>query len=232
MGTFHNLRNVLGYSVLCYGTTLLFTSRKNNFIYIILGITWIILSLFLHKSMFLYIIIMGLSLIPLNKKYIILSLLFFPIIYNSVTYISEFILTNSFADETSQQSGENYLNSELMWEVNIYGMLRLIIERLPIFIFLFYSIKHIYFKKEHIQYSLKIFLQYSYWLIYISYLFRGQSVSSYLTNRFWDAALFPFTIFLSAYLYQQPRTPFIKKTFYLLIIANLYTLTYILYKTL
>lgn len=232
MWVFNNLRNALGYSVLLYGTTCLLFPSKNKTASRIWGAIWIFLSFFLHKSMFMYILLMGFSLIPLGKKLFITSLIAFPILYKSITHISSYLLLNSFANEASQESGTGYLESDFRFELNAAGILRVVIERLPIFLLIFYAIRNIYLKNEKVQYGLKVFLQYTYWLIYISYLFLGQEVSSHLTNRFWDASLYPLTIFLAGYLYKKPRSRFIKNCFYLLILSNLYNLSYSIFKTL
>ena len=232
MWTFNNLRNALGYSVLLYGTTCLLFPTKNKTVSYFWGTIWILLSFFLHKSMFMYILLMGFALIPLGKKLFITSLILFPILYKSVSYISSYILFNSFANETSQESGIGYLESDFRAEANINGLIQLFITRLPVFLLLFYCIRNIFFKKEQIQYSLKVFLQYTYWLVYISYLFIGQDVSAFLSNRFWDASLYPLTILLAGYLYKKPRSRFIKNCFYLLILSNLYQLSYAIFKTL
>lgn len=226
-------RNTLGYVVLYLAFVIIFSqNKKNKFFSLCIGIILIIWSFSLHKSMFMYILIMGFALIPLGKKLFITSLIFFPILYKSVSYISSYILFNSFANETSQESGIGYLESDFRADANINGLIQLFITRLPIFLLLFYCIRNIFFKKEQIQYGSKVFLQYTYWLVYISYLFIGQNVSAFLSNRFWDASLYPLTIFLAGYLYKKPRSRFIKNCFYLLILSNLYQLSYAIFKTL
>lgn len=226
-------RNTLGYVVLYLAFVIIFSqNKKNKFFSLCIGIILIIWSFSLHKSMFMYILLMGFALIPIGKKLFITSLIFFPILYKSVSYISSYILFNSFANETSQESGIGYLESDFRADANINGLIQLFITRLPIFLLLFYCIRNIFFKKEQIQYGSKVFLQYTYWLVYISYLFIGQNVSAFLSNRFWDASLYPLTIFLAGYLYKKPRSRFIKNCFYLLILSNLYQLSYAIFKTL
>lgn len=226
-------RNSLGYVVLYLAIVIIFSpQKKNKFFSLCIGSILIICSFSLHKSMFMYVLLMGFALIPIGKKIFITSLAAFPILYKSVTYISAYILLNSFANETSQESGIEYLESDFRAEANINGLIQLFITRLPIFLLLFYCIRNIFLKKEHIQYNYRIFLQYTYWLVYVSYLFMGQEVSVFLSNRFWDAALYPLTIFLAGYLYNKPRTRFIKNCFYLLILSNLYQLSYAFFKTL
>ncbi len=226
-------RNTLGFVVLYLAIVIIFSpNKKNKFFSLCIGSILIIWSFSLHKSMFIYILLMGFALIPLGKKLLITSIIAFPLLYKSVTFISSYILLNSFANETSQESGTGYLESDFRVEVNINGLIQLFITRLPIFLLLFYSIRNIFFKKESVHYILKIFLQYSYWLIYISYLFMGQEVSAFLSNRFWDASLYPLTFFIAGYLYKKPRSRFIKNCFYLLILSNLYQLSYAIFKTL
>lgn len=234
MTYFHNPRQTLGFCVFYYGCSLIFFNKERQHITLyntLRGAIWIFLSFFLHKSMFMYILLMGFALIPLGKKLFTASLIAFPILYKSVTYISSYILLNSFANETSQESGIGYLESDFRADANINGLIQLFITRLPIFLLLFYCIRNIFFKKEQIQYGSKVFLQYTYWLVYISYLFIGQNVSAFLSNRFWDASLYPLTIFLAGYLYKKPRSRFIKNCFYLLILSNLYNLSYSIFRT-
>lgn len=221
-------RQTLGFVVLYYGISLLFFSH-NRYVGFLFGAFWIFLSYFLHKSMFIYILLMGLALIPLNKKLIYLSLLAFPFLYKLITSLSSFILLN-FANESAHNKGMGYLESDFRVELSIWGMVQIIVTRLPIFLLLFYSIKNIYYKNEVVQYGLKVFLQCAYWLIYVSYLFSGQTVSAFLSGRFWDAAMYPLTFFYAVYLYKQPRTLFIKTCFYMLVISNIYIYSYLLFK--
>lgn len=232
MWTFNNLRNALGYSVLLYGAALILFPARSRVWTFFRGGLMIFLSFFLHKSMFMYILIMCFALIPIGKKLFISSLLLFPILYKSVTYISSYILFNSFANETSQDSGMRYLESDFVGGANINGLIQIFITRLPILLLLSYSIRNIFFKNEYVSYSVRVFLQFAYWLIYISYLFSGQKTSAFLTNRFWDASLYPITIFLAVYLYDKVNSLFVRNCFILLLLANLYNISYTIFKIL
>lgn len=228
--SFGTSRNALGFSVFYLGISILFFSKKNQLLGKILGLFLIFCSSFLHKSMFFFILLYIVSLIPIKKKLFFISVLAFPIIYKVLTLLSVVIL-NAFATDVTLDSGMRYLESDFRVDINISGMIQQIINKLPIFLLLFYAMRNIVIRKENIPYNLVVFLQYTYWLVYVSLLFLGQEVSAFLSNRFWDASLFSLTIFLTAYLYDKPRTKFIKICFYLLLLSNLYNFSYSIYKT-
>lgn len=226
---FPNMRQSLGYSVLYFSAATIFFSKGSKTKAFILGMIGIVCSYFLHKSMFVYILLFGMALIPFNKWIYLLSIPLFPILYKSVTLIAMYFLTNTIADETSIESGTEYIESDFYQIANIFGLLQLSLWRIPILLLLFYAIRNIYFKKEPIKRGYKVFLNYTFILIYISFLFYGQQTSAFLSPRFWDASTYTATIFLSCYLYDKPRTKLIKGSLYCLILANLYNFSYAIY---
>lgn len=228
VGTFYFLRNSLGYCMLYYGVAVLLC--RKNLTSALWGLLAIGISYFLHKSMFLYIGIMIIAFIPLNKSLIKLSIILFPIIYSTVFFVSTHILSFSGLTEQSGESGLNYLNSEdVSYNSNIFGYLKMFINRLPIYLLLIKAMKDIYFKKIKVEYRYLVFLQYSYFLTYLSFLFLGQEVSKFLSPRFWDASLLPLTIFLAHYLYIIPRTKYIRICLYLLLFSIFYNFSYQIY---
>lgn len=228
MFTFANLRNALGYIVLYYSASLLFYPSRHKYRSYLLGIIGIICSYFLHKSMFAYIILLGVSLLPFSKWVYILSLLLFPLLYRYVPVVASYVL--SYGSETSQISGNMYLNSDFNQVANFNGLIQMFIHRFPILILLFIIIRSVYQRKEEIPFMYKVFVQYSYILIYISCLFYGQSLSAFFSSRFWNASLFPLTILFTFYFCYRPRTKAIKLSFYMLIAATLYDFAYSFYK--
>lgn len=227
---FSTPRNSLGYVVLYLGATYLFFPSTNKKWSYFVGIVLVVCSNFLHKSMFLYIIILLFSLIPFGKRSYIFSLIFFPIIYKSITFISRIILEYSFANAESQERGMEYLESDFQVRINAFGYLHLGIWRVPLLFLLYYAIKNIYFKGEEIPYGYKVFLNYSYLLIYMALLFTGQEVSAFLSTRFYDASIYTLTIFFAYYLYRKPLSKFIKTCMYTFIVANLYNFFLAFYK--
>jgi hypothetical protein len=217
--TFYYLRNSLGFSVLCLGIAYLLSNRSKN--KILIGIILITLSLYLHKSMIIYVVIFFLSLIiPFSKKYIVLSLILFPILYPSITIFSSLFLEQSFLNQDTSNYGQLYIDSESHLSPTLFGWIDLLITKGPIILLLFYSIKHVYFKKEIEKNYL---LQYSYTLFYVSMLFLGQNVSYTLSDRVWIGAMFPFTLFLCQYFNNKREHKIFKYSMSLLILANFYS---------
>ena len=79
-------------------------------------------------------------------------------------------------------------------------------------------------------YAVKTYLNVTYFLVYISLLWRGQEVSAFLTNRFNDSAMFFCAVFLAMYIPTQPKSKLLKRSLCVLLIANLYNFAYQFYK--
>lgn len=228
MMTYSNLRNALGYLMLYYSITFISKPIERKYLLsLFLGIVGVICSLFLHKSMPLYIIVLLISFIHLKKWMIICSLLCFPLFYSSFHRISELFLNFSFVGEQFQTVGASYLDSTDIIYTNANGYIRLIIERAPILLVLGFSVKQLLCKK--IDRTSEIFITCSYWLIYISFLFFNQETSASLSERFWNASLFPLTLALPKIIYQQ-RSSFLGISYYLLIFSNLFIVLLSFYK--
>lgn len=225
-------RNTLGYTALYCAAAYILTLNETKFKIknIIIGILLVAATFSLHRSMFLYVFLFMIALIPFNKWMYIISILIFPVLYYGFQYIIPVSL-DAIVPADSIDLATNYLESDFRVTSNIMGIVKKVIDRLPFFMLLFYSIYHIYFKKDHIEdYKIKVFLQHTYLLIYLSYLFNGQSVSAFMSPRFWDAAIYPFFFFLSAYLFDKRDSRFVRVCLYLLVVMNLYTFSYALYK--
>ena len=225
-------RNTLGYVTLYCGGSFILTCKdsKNVFINFLIGTLLIFASVYLHRSMILYVFIFTLALIPFNKWIYVFSILAFPIVYKFLLPLFSSLSTSILTSQESLDLAERYVESDFRIHANLGGIIRMIINRAPFFILMIYSVYHIYFKKNHIvQYKYKVFLQAAYLLMYMSYLFNGQNVSSFLSPRFWDASIYPVFIFSSAYLYDKTPYRCIRVVLYLLIIMNLYTFLYSLF---
>lgn len=223
-------RQALCFSVLYYALTIYYKKGvyklKNAIIFLLL----IMCSYFLHKTAIVYILIMFISMLPLGKRAFLLSLILFPVIYkifDSLSYL--FISEYSTFNEESATSMESYMEGET-YTRNIFGQIHLFINRFPIFLLLIYSIWSIFIKKDIIPKIYIILLRMIYILIYISYLFVGRDISAYIAPRFWDASLFPLTLFAAGYMYNKRQTRFFKTCFYLLLFSLLYRFAYNIYK--
>ena len=227
-------RNTFGYMALYCGATYILTLNETNFKIknILVGSMLLLAAFFLHSSMFLYIFLFLVALIPFKKWMYIISIIIFPILYYGFQHIIPITL-DAIVPAGSVDLATDYLESDFRANLNFMGIIQRFINRIPFFILLFYSIYHIYFKKDHYEnYRNKVFLQQAYLLMYLSYLFNGQAVSAFLSPRFWDAAIYPLFFFLSSYLFdKREKSRIVRLCLYLMVIMNLYIFMYALYKS-
>lgn len=227
-------RNSLGYVALYLGIACTLCPSKKKVVSRIMGCAIVICSLFLHKSMFIYVGVMALALIiPLNKYLITGSIIVFPFLYKLVVYVSLMVLQFGLANEQSVLSGTNYLESDdISYGTNLNGYLRAIITKLPFYLLLVYSVWKVYFskKKEKVGFVFKVFLQYTFLLVYISHLFLGQPVSKFLAPRFWDASIYTLLLFSAYFFYPRKQTRFVKNSINLLLIANIFNFAYMIFR--
>lgn len=228
MFSFPNLRNALGYVVLYFSLTFVFIPLKIKTLSYTIAVMGGGLSLFLHKSMPLYIMCMLLSFIPLGKKMYIASLIAFPFIYLSFAYFSSYILSLDLGEGAFISTGASYLEGEHFSKLTIYGYIQLVIARLPLLVLLYYVISNVLKGNLHNRF-VEFFSRYTYILVYLSCVFFNQETSSFLSNRFWDASLYPMALIFPLSFYQRD-SKLIKVCFYLLLVANLYNLAYSIYK--
>lgn len=223
-------RQALCFSVLYYALTIYYKKGVYQFKNAIIFLILITCSYFLHKTAIVYILIMFISMLPLGKRTLLLSLILFPVIYkifDSLSYL--FISEYSAFNEESATSMESYMEGENI-TANFNGLIQLTIARTPIFFLLFYSIWKIYFKKDTLSNTYLTLLRMTFILIYISYLFTGRNISAYIAPRFWDASLFPATLFATGYIYNKRGTHFFKILFFLLLLNMGFKFAYTIYK--
>ena len=236
---FVGARQQMGFSFLYLGmaiclyknyNTLKISTRSFN---IIVGLILIGLSLFFHKSMILYLSVFLIALIPFKRKTIVISLILFPIIWSLLNVLVEFFISNIMAfDAAGQDHAERFVDAENKIETTLYGWIRIFIDKIPIWVLLYLSIKKVFFSKQPIKipYFFKVILKMTYILIYFYALFIGKDVSKFLGPRFWDAALIPLSIFLAYFLFNEKRNKILNFTLLLLVVGKLYTFFYSFYK--
>ena len=128
-----------------------------------------------------------------------------------------------------QEKATKYIESSFRVELNIRGFLKLFINRLPVLMLFFYGIKKVLIEKVEVSYMEKHLLMLTYMLIYISCLFFNNNVSAYLSQRFWDAACYPLTIFAMVFLRNYSGNLYVKVTMYAFLISNIFNMAYSLY---
>lgn len=226
---FVGARQALGFCTIYLGITLILKSTRSLDTFC--GLLLFFSAAFLHSTMIVYMLLLILSILPLKKRFILISLLIFPIVYKFFgLFIEKFLVCLDVYNYSSSDTFVKYLESEYRREYNIIGYSRIFIDRLPIFILLFMSIKDVYWKNLEMHRIYRCFLIMTYVLIYISFLFVGRDVSAYIAPRFWDASLFPLTLFLGGYLSRKKSNHSILLAMALLIISKVFTYLYIFYK--
>lgn len=226
---FVGARQALGFSILYMGLTLIFTPHSK--LEMLWGILLCLVSYFFHSTMIVYLILALFVLLPLSKKFIVISLLLFPVIYYAFGGIIELFMTQmNIYNEASSEVISRYLESDFRVTSNVYGVIRMVIDRAPIFILLYYGLKDVFWKKIEIDKVYQKFLLLAYMMIYISFLFQGREVSSFISPRFWDASLFPLTLFLYGYFTRVKVKKYLYLSLMLLIVSKLYTYMYVFYK--
>lgn len=227
---FASFRNTLGFVALFFGSTFLFCQKGNKLLNYIVFAIFIVCSLFLHRSMFIFAALFCVALIPIGKKTYLLSIVLFPVLYKLIDNYAYQLLGSSLASEDAATHGVGYLESDFRVDTTLMGYVQLLIWRLPIYVILIYSIIKIYFRQQDVTYAVKTYLNVTYFLVYISLLWRGQEVSAFLTNRFNDSAMFFCAVFLAMYIPTQPKSKLLKRCLCVLLIANLYNFAYQFYK--
>lgn len=228
---FVGARQSIGFATIFLGLSFITDNSNKRFWHILVGCFLLLISILFHKTMIIYILIILVSMIPIRKRVIAVSLCVFPIVY---MYFDTFIVSflqylGNYAEDTSNVF-QRYLDSDFRSDANIFGTLRLIIERTPVLIAVLYSMYKVFFVENRQPYIYEVLLRASYIMIYISFLFIGREVSAFISPRFWDASLFPVTIFLSYYFFKIRRTSIVKVLVLMFLAAKLFLVLYNIYK--
>ncbi|MBR1903261.1 MAG: EpsG family protein [Bacteroidaceae bacterium] len=229
---FPNLRQTLGFMLMFYGYVLIFKAAEDHMLKkLILGIIMLAISVFFHSTIIAFILLSLVLFIPGAKSLtmIILTLLAFPLLYEMTKDLSASFIGLIGNNETIQEKAVNYIESSFRVEININGILKLIVNRLPVMMVFLFGIKKILIEKVETSYMEKHLLMLTYVFIYISCLFFNNNVSAYLSQRFWDASLFPLTIFAMIFLRNYSGSIYFKATMFAFLISNIFNMAYSLY---
>ena len=232
MNHFPNLRQTLGFMMMFYGYVLLFRSAEDGLPQkLFTGVILLIISTFFHSTIFVFIVLSLLLFIPGTKTLamIIVSLIAFPFLYDITKELSTQFVGMVSNNDMIQEKATKYIESSFRVELNIRGFLKVIINRLPVLMLFFFGIKKILIEKVEVSYMEKHLLMLTYLLIYISCLFFNNNVSAYLSQRFWDAACYPLTIFAMIFLRSYSGSLYVKITMYAFLTSNIFNMAYSLY---
>ena len=229
---FPNLRQTLGFMMMFYGYVLLFRSAEDAMPQkLVMGIILLIISTFFHSTIFVFIILTLLLFIPGTKSLamIIVSIIAFPFLYDMTKELSTQFIGLVSNNDMMQEKATKYIESSFRVELNIRGFLKIIVNRLPVLMLFFFGIKKILIDKIESSYMEKHLLMLTYMLIYVSCLFFNNNVSAYLSQRFWDAACYPLTIFAMIFLRNYSGSLYVKITLYAFLASNIFNMAYSLY---
>ena len=229
---FPNLRQTLGFMMMFYGYVLMFRSAEDAMPQkLFMGIILLILSTFFHSTILVFIILSLLLFIPGTKSLVVViaSLIAFPFLYDITKELTTQFIGLVSSNDMMQEKATKYIESSYRVELNIRGFLKLFINRLPVLMLFFFGIKKILIEKVEVSYMEKHLLMLTYTLIYVSCLFFGNNVSAYLSQRFWDAACYPLTIFAMVFLRNYSGSLYVKVVMYAFLISNLFNMAYSLY---
>jgi len=232
MNHFPNLRQTLGFMMMFYGYVLLFRSAEDGLPQkLFMGIILLICSTFFHSTIFVFIVLSLLLFIPGTKSWvmIVVSLIAFPFLYDITKELSAQFIGLVSSNDMMQEKTTKYIESSYRVEINIRGFLKLFVNRIPVLMLFFYGIKKVLVDKVEVSYMEKHLLMLTYMLIYISCLFFNNNVSAYLSQRFWDAACFPLTIFAMVFLRNYSGNLYVKVAMYAFLISNIFNMAYSLY---
>ena len=229
---FPNLRQTLGFMMMFYGYVLMFRSAEDAMPRkLFMGIILLICSTFFHSTLLVFIILSLLLFIPGTKSLamVIVSLIAFPFLYDITKELSTQFIGLVSSNDMMQEKATKYIESSYRVELNIRGFLKLFLNRLPVLMLFFFGLKKILIEKVEVSKMEKHLLLLTYMLIYVSCLFFGNNVSAYLSQRFWDAACYPLTIFAMVFLRNYSGSLYVKVTMYAFLISNLFNMAYSLY---
>lgn len=226
---FGTMRNMLGFMVMFYSVILIYKVNKlypKTIIYLILGIIGLYISQFLHRSMFLYLILLIPAVIPFGKKMIKTGLCFFPILYGLVFIMAQFFMSYFSGNEDAQITAEKYMDGQI--GATFMQSLNNTIKFLAYAYLLWTIIKNekLYQRMPSI---FRYLTRYAYILIYLGALFWGQKTGGWLFLRFSDAGQLSLMFVLMYFFYHYPRTRGVKCAFAALIYIVFYNIAYITY---
>lgn len=229
---FPNLRQTLGFMMMFYSYVLLFNSAKDTMPQkLIMGIILLIFSTFFHSTIFVFILLSLLLFIPGTKSLamVVVSLIAFPFLYDITKELSTQFVGMVSSNDMMQEKATNYIESSFRVDLNIRGFIKLFINRLPVLMIFFFGLKKVLIDRVEASYMEKHLLMLSYLLFYISCLFFNNNVSAYLSQRFWDAACYPLTIFAMVFLRNYSGNLYVKIALYAFLVSNIFNMAYSLY---
>lgn len=184
-------RGALGLSLMIFCSILFIQSLdKRKLLWIIVAVLGLFYSPFLHKSIILYLFLLVFAyFFPFNKKTFVVSLLVFPLLYMfALSFFQKFSFFDYFnADQIYLVS--KYQETEKITS-NINGIIQKFFESTIYLLLLFDMTKKFLYEKIKVTKEQFFMYKYAYIMVYVYFLFFGQNISNWVSNRTLHAASF------------------------------------------
>lgn len=232
--SFYKLRNVLGFSVMFWGLSLIIRpGGKHRTTSIISGMIFIILSFWCHKTMIISISLLICCYFKFTKARLNVLILAWPFLI----YVVTILLSNFTAGLIVLENNDMGLASRAMTYAtnegetsNLNGMIRTVIIESAVIIPLIYVTKKIVYQHEFIPTIIKYFYRYWFATTYIAYLFAFQNAANWIYIRIATMGYFPMCIVLGWYWANHRRTLAQRLIILLCLLAYSYSTFYMVYK--
>lgn len=226
MFMFGAMRNTFGLMLMFFSIALIFSPgnfKKKTFFILLAGLG-LFGCTFLHKSMWLYVSLLPFALIPFGKRAVKWSLVVFPFIYSSIFICTQWFLS-TFADAETQQHASYYTDSEMA--TTMVKTINDIIKQICYIYLMSIAIKRLLNDQNKSPLIFKFLMRYSFILVYIGFLFYGQTTAGWLYSRFVGAGEMTFMFVMMYFFYIYPRKKGVKLAFAGLIYYIIYQILYV-----
>ena len=221
-------RGGLGFCLIVFAIVFFFDNK--NYLKKGLAVAVLFASIFFHNSMTAFLFLIPLAyLMPLNNKIIKISVVMFPILYGVTMLITNSLMVLGFFATDTEDLAESYINHQHS-VANVFGIAFDLLNFSGQLLILYLSMRFVLNQKEEVDKSIVFLMKYGYILVYISFLFYDQSVSSFISSRFLHASTFPLVVVYSYYMQHHNISKNDKVAMCLLGLFAFYRLVYPMYK--
>lgn len=222
-------RGALGFSLIIFALTYVFDNREKSSIHWI-AIAALPLAAFFHTSIAVFLLVLLATIvIPFNTKTVRLSIFIFPLLYGATMLITDKLLELDFLTAGAENLAEHYMEGQRA-DQNFFGVAFDVLNFSGQLLMLFLSMNYILNKKNNINKTVFVLAKYGYVLVYISFLFYGQVLSSFVSSRFLHASTFPLIVVYSYYMQHHNINGKDRLAMILLGMYAFYELIYPMYK--
>lgn len=236
MSYFVATRGSSGHALALLGITLMFGGEPLYDRKRLLALVLIVASLFLHRSNFMFIGLILISLItPLrNKRIILLSIFAYPLLSSMITHLLDSFVSGGFEiamddNMNIQEKAMRYAGGEKK-EYNANGFLAIVVYKLPYVLITAYLTVRICFQEMTLPKIYVFYYKFSYVCVYLAMLLFFQETSSWMFERIMFMGLFPMCLVFSKVMqYEKKHDMFFRYIWLSLMLSISYSVLYKFY---